>query len=222
MMYKRKRASTRRRYRKRARKSYVPRPLTRRRGTMINMHRTFNYSYWQPSTATTSDFWKFYSFTIQDMPNYTEITNLFDSYRIARIKVKFLPRFNAFDGSNTTDTTLPGVTNQQGTNLHIIVDPKSQTGPTGVYSRANMNNFLESGKVRTYNGNRPVTVYYKPVVSDSLTSGARFLSAPWLPTGSPSPHYGFHAFAQDVNMTGTFGQSWDVFVTFYIQAKGIK
>lgn len=195
-------------------------------GKIVSIKRTFNLGYWQPSTVSTSDFWKYYTFRFSDLPSYTEFQPLFDLYKINAIKVTFRPRFNSFDGANTTDTTLPGITNQQGTNLHIVVDPYSaNTAPTGTYTRSNMNTFLENGKVRTYNGNKAVSVYFKPTILDAIGDGTvtRAIKAPWLYTGGVgTQHYGFHAFAQDVNMTGTFGQSWDIFVTYYMQFKGLK
>lgn len=186
--------------------------------------RTFNLQFWQPSTVNTSDFWRFYGVRPSDMPSWPELTALFDEYRINAIKFTFRPRFDNFSGNDTTDVTLPGVINQALTNLHIITDPYSTTVPSGLYTRANLNTFLEQGSVKSYTGSRPINVYYKPttyITADGSATG-KLVRSPWLLTTNPAQHYGFHAFAQDPNLTGVFGNGWDVFVTFYIQCRRLK
>lgn len=109
--------------------------------------------------------------------------------------------------------------------MHIIVDQRTTVAPSGTYTRSTLNTFLENGKVKSYTGNRPFSVYFKPAVAQTVgnVSGAGFLYAPWLQTSQTAlTHYGFHAFAQDFNMNGSFGQAFDVFVKFYIQCKGLK
>lgn len=211
----RKPAAFRRRKRMR-RVARVPRTL---RQSMVTFQRSFNYSYWQPATTTTADFWKSFSFSLGDMPSSSEITNLFDEYKINAIKVKFLPRWNSFDGSNKAT---PGTTNAAGVNLHIMNDPRNQIVPAGTYTRTTLNSFLEGGRVKSYNGDKAVSVYFKPQIYNVITPSVSnmWMKAPWLPTGNTTtPHFGFQAFAQDYNLTGGFTQSWDVFVTYYISAR---
>lgn len=223
MAFKRKRTSgpNRRRVRRRTGMRRVSRSL--RLNTITFKRKTWNGN-WQPSTATTADFWKYYSFSLNAMSGYQDVTNMFDEYRIAGLKVEFHPRFNGFSGNDTTDTTLPGVTNQSGTKLHIIVDPSSTLTPVGTYTSSALNTLLENGRVRSYTGNRIVSVYYKPKVYNTVSGlASNMIRSPWIRTDQVAlPHYGFHAFAQDNNFNGTFGQSWDVFVTYYIQCRNIK
>lgn len=227
MAYMRKRpsATMRRRYRRRRpavrRIPRVPRSL---RLNAISFKRKTWVGNWQPSTASTVDFWKYYSFSLNAMTAYQDVTNMFDEYRIAGLKVEFHPRFNGFAGNDTTDVTLPGITNQSGTKLHILVDPSSTLTPSGTYTSSTLNLLLENGNVRTYSGNRVVSVYYKPKVFNTVSGlAANMIRSPWIRTDQVAlPHYGFHAFSQDNNFSGTFGQSWDVFVTYYVQCRDIK
>lgn len=192
---------------------------------LMRCQRTTYIGNWQPSTVGTNDFWRYYTFSLSQVTNRSDFTNLFDQYRITGLKYVFRPRFSGFDGSNTTDTTLPGVTNQAGVFLHVIVDPQSVFGPTGVYSAANLNLFLEQGdKVKTYSGNRAVKVFFRPLIKNTVEGGnAQLIRAPWLNTTNDTiGHQGFHIFAQDPNMTGVFGQSFDVFVTAYMQFKSMR
>lgn len=199
----------------------VPRSL--RLNTIVFKRKVWQGN-WQPSTASTADFWKYYKFSLNDMNNYTEVTNLFDEYKISALKVEFHPRFDSFAGNDTTDTTLPGITNQSGTKLHVLIDPSSTLTPTGTYISSTLNTLLEDGNVKSYSGNRVVTVYFKPKVYNTVSGlAANMIRSPWIRTDQIAlPHYGFHAFAQDNNFNGTFGQSWDLFVTYYIQCRNIK
>lgn len=226
---------TRRNLRSKRRKILrVRRPISSFRSRqVVSMSRTFNYNtlaggYWQPATTTTADFWKYYSFTFADLPSNSEFKNVFDQYKINAIKVVFRPRFDNFAGNDTTDTTAPGVSNQAGCNMHVIVDPQSTTSPSGTYTRSNLNTFLEAGsRVKSYNGNKAITVYFKPNIPNAIlaasTASTQWTKPRWIQTNIDNVlHTGFHAFAQDFNMTGTFGQSWDVFVTYYMQFRGWK
>lgn len=225
-MFKRKRAAGPTRPRKKARytrKAIIPRGI---REPYLQMSRTFWKETWTPSTVATSNFWKYYTFLMADLPSFSDMTNVFDRFKINGIKVTFRPRYDGFAGNDTVDTTLPGVTNQGMCRLHIINDPASNVTPSGVYTSANMNAFLENGSVRSYSGSRPISIYFKPTVN--VTTGGvaagRRVRAGWLQStaGTSIEHNGFHVYAQDVNFTGVFNQAWDVFVTYYMAFKGLR
>lgn len=215
----RKRRTTRRRaYRKRTRQSNA---------AFFSVKRTFYSGNWAPNTSTTAGFWRLFAPALSDMPSLSEYTALWDSFRIKAIKVTFRPRFDNFSGNDTTDTTLPGVTNQSGTRAFVIVDPYTNTGATGTYTSTNFNLFLENGsKVKCYEGAKPFSVYWKPTIDRSIgasVTGGR-IKAPWIQTasGTTIPHYGFHIFMQDNAFAGTFGNSYDIFYTYYMQFKSSK
>lgn len=197
----------------------------RARAPIMKYVRTFRLENWTPSTATTADFWRYYQPTFAQLQAYTEFTTLFDEYRISALKLTFRPRYNSFDGANTTDTTLPGVTNQGQTYLSIIVDDSTSTpAPAGVYTVTNYNGFSEIGRVKTYVANRPISVYWKPKVTDTVQGlNCRALRSPWIGIDQTGiSHRGVHAFAHDVNFTGVFGQSFDVYLTYYLMFKGFR
>lgn len=210
--------------RKMRRKMNISRPI-RSKGTVLYMKRTVSWFTWTPGSTTASDFWKYLSPALDTVTSYTEMAALFDQYKINGVKLKLVPRYDSFAGNDTTDTTLPGITNQGGTQVHVIVDPLSQLIPVGTYSRANLNTFLENGNVRTYTGNKPINIFFKPTVSSTfggLTTAGRIRS-PWLSTASPSiVHNGVHVFIQDVNLSGVFGQTFDVFCTLYMAFRNPK
>lgn len=206
------------------RRQRVPR-LVRPRVPMMAYSRTFWFQNWLPSTVSTNDFWRYYTFKLSDVPNFPEFQSLFDQYRVNAVKWTFRPRYDGFNGNDTTDTTLPGITNQGKTMMHVCNDPKSIIVPVGVYNSTTLNNFFEQGKVYSRNGNRSFSVYCRTVVPDDADgiNVARYIRAPWLNTSTRDiTHRGFHIFAQDVNLTGVFGQAFDVYVTPYIMFKNIR
>jgi len=180
--------------------------------------RTLCFETWTPSTITTADFWRYYRINLAQLPSAAEFAALFDQYKINGLKFTFRPRYSEFAGNDTTDTTLPGVTNQGQVLAHVIVDPHNVSVPSGTYTRANLNTFLENGNVKSYQANKPFSVYYKPTVDTTVQSvgSARRIAAPWLQTTQLGiDHNGFHMFLSDVNLTGAFGNAYDVFVTYY-------
>lgn len=200
-----------------------PRRMMRSNNPVARFKRTFYTTTLTPSTGATSGFWQYSTITLSDLPNVTEYTALFDQYKINAVKVTFRPRYDNFAGNDTVDTTLPGTTAQGMTRVHVINDPDSTLTPTGAYTSATLNSFLEQGNVRTYDGTKPFSVYYRPKIVNSLTTGTNNIRAPWINTSSPSvSHRGFHYFMQDVNLTGTFNQAFDIFVTMYFMCKNSK
>lgn len=204
---------------------YVPRIRRAMKLPTYSLKRTFWLENWSPNSGSVSGFWKYYVFDLNALGWATELSNVFDLYKINACKFTFRPRYDNFAGNDTTDTTFPGITNTGGTHMHVIVDPYSQTTPTGVYNSGTLNSFFEQGNVRSYQGGRPFSVYYKPCIpqlTSSPSAATRRQKAPWLQlqTQRDILHTGFHVFAQDINLTGVFGQSWDVFVTVYMKLKG--
>lgn len=211
---------------RRMRRTMKRRRIVRRRVRQARMavKRTFYVENWQPNSAGTNGFWRYYQFTASQLPSMSEFVALFDQYKINAVKVTFRPRFDSFQGNNTTDTTLPGVTNQSGTNMHVIRDPYTTTFPTGTYTVANMNSFMEQGNVKSYTGNRPFSIYIRPT-NNFTVDGANVerKRSKYINTSNLAiPHFGFHAYAQDNNFSGTFGNSWDVFYTYYMTFKNLR
>lgn len=223
MAVKRRRSS--RRMRRRTRRKTSKRMLRRKRSTprVTSFKRTCWSTNFTPTAASTSGFWVYFTTTFASISNNAEYVALFDQYKINAVKYTFRPRYDSFAGNDTTDTTLPGVTNQGGTMVHTIADPTSNVVPTGLYGASNLNTFLENGNVRTRTGNKAFSVYFKPMVDDSMATGTERKRASWLPTTNTTiVHNGFHCFFQDVNLTGTFGQSFDIYITYYFQCRGMK
>lgn len=193
------------------------------RNRPVSFKRTFYTGTAVPGTASTSNFWSYQTWTFSQLPDSNSFAALFDQYRIKGIRVKYVPRYDSFAGNDTTDTTLPGITNQGGCMAHVIVDPYSNTAPSGTYGSTTFNSFCELGEPRTYTGLKPFSVYYKPTVAESLSSSVTKKTAPWIDIVNNSlVHNGHHIFFSDVNFTGNFSQAYDQFVTYYFECRGMR
>jgi hypothetical protein len=109
--------------------------------------------------------------------------------------------------------------------VSVIMDPKNQTVPTGSYSSTTYNIFSENGKVKKYNGDKNITIFFKPMCTEQFGGGAlRFIKPAWTSTnadGLALPHRGFHIFFHNANFSTQFN-SYDVYATYYLQFKGLK
>lgn len=225
--YRRSRKSTTRSRKRYVRKYGKRMSLYTPRQRMYTVTRTWWSFNWTPSVAAVTSFWQFLTMTASQIPAWGDYSDVFDEYRIQNFKIILRPRYDNYAGNDTTDTTLPGVTNQGSTLVHAIIDPKSSIlAPSGTYSTTTLNNFLESGIVKTYTGNKAIhiNVKYPCVANDTNGSAnAMFVRAPWFSTNQPGAvHRGVHVFLQDINMTGTFGQSFDVFYQATVSFKGMR
>lgn len=195
---------------------------------MLNVKKTFYLGNWQPSSATVNGFWRYYTFVLSDLPDLASYVAMFDTARINAIRVDFHPRFDNFAGNDTVDVAPPGITNQAGTRMSVVIDPKSNLVPSGTYTVGTYNGFLEQGRVRTYTGNRPFKVYFVPNVNYNLgaVAGQTRRRAPALQLSDANSqtvsHTGFHIFAWDQAFNGSFGNSFDLIVTFYLTFKGMR
>lgn len=225
MVY-RKRTFKRKRIMRRRRRFNIPRVPRYSAVNVVKAKRTFFYENWTPSTASTTGFWRYYQPTLNMLPSLSEFSALFDQYKLSAIKITLRPRYDNFAGNDTTDVTLPGTTAQGGTNVHVLIDPDTTTTvPSGTYTSGNLNTFLENGAVRSYTGLKPINIYWKPKVGSAMSVGESRVKAPWCGTGTNPvqiAHHGVHIFLQDTNFTGTFNQSFDVFITYYMQFKALK
>lgn len=217
---------TRGRRSKRARTKYTGRGKRRFAKAKLAIKRTTYGGNWNMSTVSTSGFWRYLTYSLSGMNNYTEFTNVFDEYKLCAIKVKFIPRYDNFAGSNTTDVVQPNVTNQTGNYITTYIDTDPGMVPSGTYTSATFNTFIENcnGRFKMRQALRPFSVYFKPKIPKDIGGTSTAVQRPcWLSTASPTiTHSGAHVFMHDVNFVGSSGQSYDMFVTYYVQFRGLK
>lgn len=172
---------------------------------------------WAFSTVSTSGFYKTYLPTLSALTNVAEYTSLYDLYKINAVKITFTPRWDGFDAGSAATV---------GVNCPILswyVDPYAYVGPTGTYSSATYNSFLEAanGRVRSRQMNKSVSVYWKPKVLDSGVATNQFKRCPWLSTANNTQQMRqLFVFLHDANFANAIpGFSMDVEYTLYFQCK---
>lgn len=175
---------------------------------------------WAFTTAATNGFYRYYAPTFSQLPNAAEYVALFDMYRINGVKLTFRPRFGGYDAGTVAAPQMNAMY------ISTFIDSQAITAPTGVYSSATYNTFLENanGRVKTRMATRPYDVYWKPMVQNDLTGLAGgFRRTPWLRSDTGGAlQRGVFVFVNDVNFSNASTFSMDVFVTFYLQVKGNK
>lgn len=159
------------------------------------------------------------SFKLSSLPDYSDFTNAFDSYRIVGIKYKYI--FSANTVLTTTSTT-----NQLLPNFYYVVDTNSVSGSVTIATLCQHDNM----KVQRID--RPITVYFKPkpavtmwntAVASGYSAGS---SKMWMDMDSPSiEYYGLKTFTNG-SAAGGVGSSilgrWTQIVTYYLQFKGTR
>jgi len=134
-----------------------------------------------PILSNTSTFESFGSQTYQltDLPAYTDFTNLFDQYRIVKVKLDYFPRYTG----NMTSTGLYSL-------LTYAVDSTDVSVPV------NKNEVLQYDSYKTVQAYRPFSVTLKPAPSVAMyqslaTTGYGPKQGSWVDCKSPGvQHYG--------------------------------
>lgn len=155
-------------------------------------------------------------FKLNQLPNYTEYTTMFDAYRINKVVLEFKPNFIETNVNSSFATTgyIP--------DIGVVIDYDSQSAaPTS------MNELRQYSNFREYKANKPFKVVLVPrtagMVYNGAASTAYSQSRPrlWLDCEYPAvPHYGVNYYAAPCGANNL----WNIVVTatFYIACKGTR
>lgn len=215
---------SRRRYRPRARKYTLTRrrfdeggiirrlaPTRLPRGMITGVHhfkRTFQGS--GISAAAAGNVLGALTFKFNQIPNYTEFTNLFDEYRINMIKVEFVPNFTGSDvNPATTAVAVP--------NFHTVIDHDSAASP------ANLDELLQYPNYKRTRGQSIHKRIWRPTVTldveGTVSASAKFKQ--WINCALPAlDHYGIKYFVDQV--TGGNICTWRTYTTLYFSCRGVR
>lgn len=153
-----------------------------------------------------------YTFRLDQLPNYTEFTNLYDSYRINKIVIKFVPTANS---ANVGDT------NNLLTQFHTVLDFNDGGAP------ASLNALYEYGNWRMTRGSQIHTRVFTPstmgVVSDVSAGGVA--GAPkykqWINTSEADVYHFGLKYCAAAQVTA-LDINWTPYVSFYLSCKSVK
>lgn len=201
------RRTLRRRPRRMMRRRTLRRPLMRRAMKVHHFRRTFKAS---NIASTTTGVLGGYSFSLDQLPNYTEFTNLFDQYRINKIVVKFIPNHNSSDVSVGTQVI---------SNFNTVIDPTDATAPTSGAELYEYQNWRLTRGISAHT--RVFTPASLDVVATATTASANPTWKQWLATSSPDvKHYGLKYYAEPSNANGD--TYWFPYITMYFSCKSTK
>lgn len=124
-----------------------------------------------PSTANTFSYGAFsYYVALQDLPNYTEFTNLYDQYKIVGVKFRIVP----FSVSPATGGAVTSTAAQPSCMFHMVVDNDDASKPTA--SEAGISELRQCPGYRSVNPylyqRKGITRYFKPRVATAAYNGA--------------------------------------------------
>lgn len=187
--------------------------------SVYNIQRNFHYAHWVPSTVAVVDFWKQVVFTANNLPDFSQLQSIFDEYKINGIRVRMMPRSTEYAGNDNT-----AASTRQPTNfVSVRIDPMDQLAAAGAYTRNTYNTFCERGKVAVYTGIEPIDFFFRPMIGDQLQTGVSRVRPMWINSADGGvEHYGFNCFFHDPNFAAAFTQTYDVFVTYYMQFRGVR
>lgn len=173
-------------------------------------------------------------FTLNQLPEYANLQNLYKFYKINCVVIKLYPCYN-----NTVPNGATSISNSasyQGQNI-MVTYVQNQTG-TGISTSIDNNYWMtQTGrKQRMLTGNRPITIKVYPKIQNEIYSSLtntdyslmkpRFIST----TEDSTPHYGLDmAFnftdyndriRENFSSTYTTPVKFRMDMTYYLQLKG--
>lgn len=180
----------------------------------------FKRTLYIPTLATVTagaDYFGSYWFKLDDLPNISEFSTLYDTYFIKGVKFTIMPKADSAilnDGTNTQ--TLPSFAL---TRIHSVLDYDDKGVP------ANLNTLMQYQNLKTTRSTQDHSRYLRPMVAQEVFgsgTGAIPAYAPkrcWLDiTRTDVEHYG-------VKFAITAGQTNQQFaakITYYIAFKNVR
>lgn len=149
-----------------------------------------------------------YNFSLSDLPNYTEFTALYDSYKINAVKITFRPQ-------QTQSISIGAVNNPNASSRFMsAIDYNDGTAPTSM------------DEIRQYQSCK-VTGILKPhsryIFKPKILTTDSFSMSPWLSTSVPNTNYfGLKLWVEPMDSTSTTSMDYTVECKYYLSFKMVK
>lgn len=154
------------------------------------------------------------TFTLQDVPNYTEFTALYDQYCIKGVKFTLMPRFNSALPAPDVGTNV----SSQPPQTWSVLDydggfPTTQTA------------MLQYQNLKMLPGTKWHSRYVVPAAQVEIFNGISTAYAPkkklYIDTANPDvKHYGATIMVPEVNTSSSV--TWDLKTTYYLAFKNVR
>lgn len=158
-----------------------------------------------------------FSFQVSDLPNITEFENLYDQFRINKVKFQLIPRFSESSIVGTTSSP----TSQMGLgNLWSVIDYDDKNVPT------NVTDLLQYQTLKRTQFNKTHTRAFVPactpeIYSTGVTTTYGIKKRQWIDMAAPqTQHYGVKVW-YDGN-PGTATIVYDLVVMYNVSFKGVR
>jgi len=152
-----------------------------------------------------------FTFHLQDLPSYTEISALFDQYRIRKVKLMFYPQ------QTDNVTTAAGQTTAI---IHTVIDRNDSGSPT------NETTILQYDGLKTHKFDRQFSVTCSPRVNVPVYAGSVFTGygegkgGQWINSADADvPYYCIKALIPACTSTSLSG--WRLYTKFYFEARNV-
>lgn len=144
-------------------------------------------------------------FQLNQLPNYTEFTALFDVYRVSAIKIKFVPDYGTGSLNPLTTNVLFGC-------FHTAIDRNDDT-PVGSLDELLQYDTYKQTRLTSYHSR-----YFKPMTKITDAS----FKKKWYDTSDDDEaYYGIKYVADGTNISGGTLGNLTPYVTFYFQCKNV-
>lgn len=200
-----------------ARRKFGRRQMIMKKGRIIHF---FKRSFKQEISITnsgfqaiTSDGTNYNDFKLNQLPNYSDFTNLYDTYKICGIRQKFVFNRNNADVSVTSPITeLP---------MLVTVNDFNDDG-----ALANENEALEYSTFKQARLDRPIKRYFRPTEQTVAggTTSTDYMKSKWTSTEAPERiHRGLKVAVDTINSaSGTTIGTLCIYTTYYVACRTPK
>jgi len=169
---------------------------------------------WRISNAsfTTTNFAGYFDFKLQQLPNHTEFVNLFDVYKIWKVEVTFIPKYNSSDfSSGGLAYGLP--------TLYVAEDRNDVSLP------ATVNELMEYAVCRAQRFDKPMTYTCWPTLSAVIPGGGSVIDMSqkdlWVRCSNPDAPYNGIRYACDLPI-GLETFRYDIVLKYFLKFKDVK
>lgn len=140
-----------------------------------------------------------YTFTLANFPNYTDLTNIYQFYRIKSVTITFYPEQNSYpagrtDAQNVTSNASSG----QKSHAPCLIYAVDRTS-TVIFTNENAALAHEGSKLHVFNGPEELSVTFRPTILTTAGPSGSTVTVPgkltWIPTASTGlVHYGLKCY----------------------------
>lgn len=159
-----------------------------------------------------------YQFNLNQLPNTSEFTTLFDQYKIKSAKITFVP-----GGNNALISPLSGVSSSFGFGRFLsAIDYDDATAPSAETDLLQYQSLKITNPMQTHTRTlspKVLAAIYQSAIATSYESR----NAPWIDVGNPAvPHYGLKVWVNAPLSTVAASITYNVYLKLTFACKNVR